>query len=117
MDFSHKNNMIMLEDWISVDDYLPKVDEWVLVFEDDTENPQDVFINSMFNKINWRVTPARLRFIDNLGYPEWYLCYVGGGPAGQYRNVTHWMPMPLGPNYRDLNQLELFEDAPGHFWR
>jgi len=86
-------------EWISVDDRLPEINQWVIVFEDDTESLQTKFINSMVNPPcdNYRVKPAKMRSIDSEGYPDWYLCYVGGGPAGTYRNVTHWQPMPIRP--------------------
>jgi hypothetical protein len=105
-------------DWIHVDVRLPAIDEWVLVFEDDTESIHDVVMNDLFKKEHWRVRPARIAWIDRDGYPRWHLCYVGGGPAGEYRNVTHWMPMPVGPLYRDVyDQRELLDEDRYDFAR
>lgn len=80
----------------SVDEKLPEVDVWVLVLEDDTENPQDFFLAKLLkNKPRHRFTPAKLRRLDNEGYPEWYLGYVGGSPINHVRNVTHWAEIPV----------------------
>lgn len=87
-----------MSDWISVDEQLPEKDEWVLVFENDHDNPQDEFINNILgNRKHTRVRPAKVNYIDSEGYAAWYCVTIGGGPAGNYRNVTHWMPLPTGP--------------------
>ena len=83
---------------ISVEDRLPEIDVWVLVLEDDTENPQDFFIAQLLKHApRHRFTPARLRRLDHEGYPEWYMGYVGGSPVNHVRNVTHWMEIPKLP--------------------
>lgn len=84
--------------WIPVSVSLPERDAWVLVFEDDNDNPQDAAIGRMLNSFRQKVTPAKLLSIDSEGYGDWYLCYVGGGPVRHTRNVTHWMPLPEAPN-------------------
>jgi len=91
-------------DWISVQAHLPLADEWVQVYEDDDDNPQEAFIGKLYHgKVRKRVTPARLLNVDREGYPIWYLCYVGGGPVCHVRNVTYWRPLSAPP---DLSCLQ-----------
>ncbi|MDE2107128.1 MAG: DUF551 domain-containing protein [Patescibacteria group bacterium] len=68
--------------WIPVAERLPEKDEWVQVFDADRQ----------------RVTPAKLLLIDREGYPDWYLCFIGGGPLRHVRSGTHWRPMAEAPN-------------------
>lgn len=84
--------------WNKVEDRLPDKDVWVQVYEDDEDNPQDAYIGKMCGSFRQRVTPAKLLSIDEEGYADWYLCYVGGGPMKITRNVTHWKHMSEGPN-------------------
>lgn len=83
--------------WIPVGDTLPPLDKWVVVFEDDNDNPQDAFISKMCKTFRQRATPAKLLCVSADGYPDWYLCYVGGGPVRHVRNVTHWHHLPINP--------------------
>lgn len=84
-------------EWISVDDRLPPVGVFVIVYEDDTTNPEDAWIGTMCNSLRQRAVPAKLLSVDSEGFADWHLCYVGGGPAGKYRNVTHWTHLPDPP--------------------
>ena len=84
--------------WVPVSVALPDKDVWVQVFEDDNDNPQDAFIGGLTKTFRQRVTPAKLLSIDSEGYADWYLCFVGSGPAKHVRNVTHWQPMAEAPN-------------------
>lgn len=87
--------------WIPVCESLPEKNQWVQVFEDDNANPKEAFIRGLTNTFRQRVTPAKLLSIDSEGYADWYLCFVGGGPAKHVRNVTHWQPMAEAPNARN----------------
>ena len=84
--------------WIPVSESLPEKDMWVQVYEDDNDNQHDAFIGGLTKTFRQRVTPAKLLSIDSEGYADWYLCFVGGGPAKHVRNVTHWQPMAEAPN-------------------
>jgi hypothetical protein len=84
--------------WNKVEESLPEKDVWVQVYEDDEDNPQDAYIGKICGSFRQRVTPAKLLSIDEEGYADWYLCYVGGGPMKITRNVTHWKPLSEGPN-------------------
>jgi len=84
-------------DWISVDDRLPERDVFVIVFEDDNDNPQDAFIGRMNNSLRRRTSVAKLLSVDTEGFADWFLCMVGGGPLKIHRNVTHWQPLPPPP--------------------
>lgn len=83
--------------WINVEDHLPDVDVWVQVYEDDSSNPQDKFIANILNSFRQRVTPAKLLYIDDEGYPTWYLTYCGSRPIEHVRNVTKWKPLSNNP--------------------
>lgn len=83
-------------DWISVNDVLPDIDEWVLVYENDLDNEQDAFIGKMCGTFRQRVTPAKLLGLDTVdGFPIWYLCIIGSGPLFHVRNVTEWCKLPV----------------------
>lgn len=84
--------------WVPVTERLPEKDTWVQVFENDNDNPQDSFIGRICGTFRQRVVPAKLLSIDDEGFADWYLCYVGGGPTRHARNVTHWAPMLEAPN-------------------
>lgn len=74
---------------------LPDKDEWVLVYEDDTIDQQQVFISRLLNqKIRQRVTPAKLLYVCSEGWPVWYLCYAGASHLRHTRNETYWAPIP-----------------------
>jgi len=83
---------------VSVEDRLPNPKEWVLVLEDDAENPQDYHLSKLLKyEPRYHLTPARLEFIDRYCYPEWFLTYVGGSSVRHTRNVTHWAEIPKMP--------------------
>lgn len=102
----------MLGAWIPVSTALPAKDEWVQVFEDDNDNPQDAYIMHMCKSFRQRVTPAKLLSVDSEGYANWYLCYVGGGPVKHVRNVTHWRPLADAPNDQIQGAEPLAAKAP-----
>lgn len=84
-------------EWVDVSKSLPEKDVWVLVYEDDNDNPQDRILGHMLKTFRQRVTPAKLLSIDSEGYADWYLCYVGGSHLSITRNVTHWKPLDAAP--------------------
>ena len=98
-----------MDEWISVGDHLPAPDVWVQVFEDDNENAQDAYLGKLFGSFRYRATPAMLLGVDQHGYPDWYLCYVGGGPVRHVRNVTHWKPLSEPPKKSSLSVDRQFE--------
>lgn len=78
---NHNKGMSMIEKWntrhspwISVKDRLPENNEWILAF------------NGKDNCVCW---------ID-IGNND-YLFMYGMGSQCQFRNVTHWMPLPSPP--------------------
>ena len=85
------------EQWIKVDERLPDARKWVLVVEDDRENPQDEFWTNHFKRPLQRVSHAQLSHVDQEGYPYFDGGIVGNGPICIKRNVTHWMPYPDAP--------------------
>lgn len=90
--------------WTAIEDGLPEKDVWVQVYEDDTIDPQQVFISTIVgSEIRSRVTPAKLLWIDPEGWPDWYLCYIGGGPVRHVRNVTHWRHMSSKPLSKNVS--------------
>lgn len=83
--------MIDLSDgWVCVKDRLPANNQWVLVFEDDNDNPIDAYHRRFAGTFFQRVQPARLKSVDSEGYANWYLCVIGGSHVCHVRNVTHW---------------------------
>ena len=87
----------LLGGWIPVADSMPEKNVWVQVYEDDTIDEQDAFINKLRERPLQRVTPAMLYFTDEENQAHWYLCYIGG-PYEHVRNVTHWKPLSDPPN-------------------
>ncbi len=79
--------------WTLVSDSLPEPHEWVQVFEDDNDNPQDVFFGNLLGTFRQRVVPARLSHTDNEGNPYWYLVHG----VHHTRNVTHWRRLSSPP--------------------
>lgn len=82
-----------LRGWTLVSDSLPEPHEWVQVFEDDNDNPQDVFFGNLLGGFRQRVVPARLSHTDNEGNPYWYLVHG----VHHTRNVTHWRRLSSPP--------------------
>lgn len=87
-----------MSQWISVDERLPEKGQWVIVYRDDADNPQDLFWAKHFGHETTLVTAATLRSVDNEGYADWQQGELSSGRAlSMVRNVTHWMPLPEAP--------------------
>ncbi len=83
-----------MNDWISVDERLPDVGDWVNVLYD--RNEGDYW--DRYNKPRYSVYGAQLRHIDQEGYAEWQRWQMSdGGPMCPLWLVTHWQPLPDAP--------------------
>lgn len=72
-------------EWISVKDRIPDVGEWILIYAPVKES--GLIEIAMLDILVGFINPA-------LGY-------------GSFKNVTHWMPLPAGPELAPAA-----EDAP-----
>ena len=71
---------IKIMDWIDVNDRLPNDDDYVLVFDTEYNSVSEVIYNS--------------KYFNQKGF---WLNENGGEYEHEYKNVTHWMPLPEPP--------------------
>lgn len=84
--------------WISVEDKLPEINDWVNVLYD--RNEGDYWDRR--GKPRYSVYSAQLRSVDEEGYATWQLWKCpGGAPISPLYLVTHWQPYPEPPSEID----------------
>ena len=98
-----------MKDWISVEDELPKLGEWVNVLCDVGAYSEldgdgcpvywfegDYYMYLALSREMISVTSATLRFIDE-GWGTWQQGELGSGsPLRTIEHVSHWMSLPKG---------------------